>query len=104
MEIASTEWFFTQGVLGVTTLLGILASLGLWRAREADRLRFEGTMQAKDAAHDVELAQWQKAVQDLQNERANDLRAQSQQMASQTELIRQLWQSTKGGAGLDKIA
>lgn len=89
-------WLLTQGVLGFTTLVFMYISYRLYTGKEAERLRFEGLLLAKDQAHDIEMAQWIKLNQDLQAEQRNELRVQNERLASNSDLVRQLWQA-KGG-------
>lgn len=96
-------WLLTQGVLGFTTAVGFFVAAYMYRGREADRLRYEATLAAKDQAHDVELAQWQKLVSDKTTEQLTDQRTQNASLASANDLIRQLWQSRAGGS-IDKAS
>jgi len=89
-------WLLTQGVLGFTTLIGMTVSYLLYRSKEDLREKHDAAMLAKDQAHDIEVAQWIKLNQDLRAEQLNDQRTQNERLASNSDLIRQMWLA-KGG-------
>lgn len=90
-------WLFTQGVLGFTTAVGLYVAAIMYRGREKDRLEYAAKIEARDAAHDAEVASWTKLYMDAQAERLQDQRTQNEKLASANDLIRTLFENGRAG-------
>lgn len=91
------EWLLTQGVLGLTTVIGAYLSISLFRARERDRLEHSAKLEAREIAHDAEIASWVKLYMDVQAERLSDQKLQNEKLASAHDLVRSLYEAGRGG-------
>jgi hypothetical protein len=90
------EWLLTQGVLGLTTVIGAALALALFRARERDRLEHADKLQAREVAHDAEISSWIKLYIDVQAERLSDQKLQNEKLASAHDLVRSLYEAGRG--------
>lgn len=61
-------YFFTQGVLGVATLLLICVVIHLWKRLDAERATSCTELAAKDAAHKVEMAVKDALIEELHDD------------------------------------
>lgn len=73
LGVSAGEYLLTQSVLGVTTLLGLLGIIILFRENRARALTFENALQKKDEAHAIEMAQERKRNAELQEQRVREL-------------------------------
>lgn len=92
-----TVWLLTQGVLGMTTAVGLFVAAYMYRGREKDRLEFLAKIEAQNTAHDAEVASWTKLYMDAQQERLADQRTQNEKLASANDLIRTMFENGRGG-------
>lgn len=99
-----TTWLLTQGVLGLTTLLGIVTTGYLFRAREKDRLDLAARLDARDVAHDAEISSWIKLYTDAQAERLADQKLQNEKLASANDLVRSLYEAGRNGGQFAKVS
>lgn len=91
------DWLLSQGVLGFTTLVGFAVAALMYRAREKDRMGLQGALDARDTAHDAEVKTWIKLYTDMQAERLSDQKVNNDKMAAANELIKEMWNASRGG-------
>lgn len=86
-----TVWLLTQGVLGLTTAVGLYVGAYMYRGREKDRLEYAAKLEARDTAHDAEVASWTKLYTDLQSQNLSDQKLYIEKLASANDLIKSMW-------------
>lgn len=82
----AVEYLFTQGILGVMCCILMAACVYLERKRNKDAADNQAELNELIRVHKIEVAQWVKSYNELQEVRVTELKASNGAMSTSQEL------------------
>lgn len=103
MDGVPFDWVLTQGVLGFTTAVALYICSRLWQKLEAERAQRAIDMDAKERAHKLELAEWQKLYTASTEQRIAETNLHANRVAEANSLVREI-HFNRGGPRLEQAS